>query len=198
MNDEKLLQFYLNLRSSEAGPWNLSPENLYIELEVRHHIRELIYLHSRLNVCNIGIGTGEWDDYLGYILTGRGNITSVDIDNHTCELFQYRQKIESHPNPSKVLCENILETSLNANSFDIVTIIGSTVREIGQYNRTLETCFKLLKPGGQFFYMDFEKNYPIDLFEQWAQNANHEIETVIRLSRYEVVESFITIARKGM
>lgn len=35
MTDQKLLQFYLNMREPEAYRWNMSPKSLYLELETR-------------------------------------------------------------------------------------------------------------------------------------------------------------------
>lgn len=36
-------------------------------------------------------------------------------------MFEYRQKIEQHPNPSIVRCENILETTFETEQFNLVT-----------------------------------------------------------------------------
>ncbi|WP_370636222.1 class I SAM-dependent methyltransferase [Cohnella sp. CFH 77786] len=89
-----------------------------------------------MSVCNIGIGTGDWDDFLGYELNGYGHLTSIDIDREICDLFQYRQLREGHNNPSEVVCCDFLSNSIDDKSFDLITIIGSTMNQIGNYGET--------------------------------------------------------------
>lgn len=173
MNDEKLLSYYLSLRDPEAGAWNLSPQNLYLEMMSRDFLKRNLELFDGIQICNIGIGVGEWDDYLGYISKDFGRVTSVDIDQEICSIFEYRQKREGHPNPSRVVCEDILHTSLQPKSFHVVTIIGSTMHEIGNYPDTLEICFRLLKDNGFLFYMDLERFNAMDLFNNWVSAAGH-------------------------
>ena len=97
MNDEKLLSYHLSLRDPEAGAWNLSPQNLYLEMMSRDFLKRNLELFDGIQICNIGIGVGEWDDYLGYISKDFGRVTSVDIDQEICSIFEYRQKREGHP-----------------------------------------------------------------------------------------------------
>lgn len=194
--DEHLLKFYLDLHSSEAYEWNMSPDCLYVEYITRQYVRTSIGVFDGMKVCNIGIGVGEWDDYLGYMLNGKGNLTSVDIDSDICDMFRYRQLRERHPNPSNVICMDILDPVLPANEFDLVTVIGSTVKQTGQYQRTLQSCFDLLNPGGVLIYMDFVKNHMGDEFVQFVHDTPHQ---VLDISKYDVLpqlEFFIGQARK--
>lgn len=196
MNDEKLLQYYLSLSDPEAGPWNLSPQNLYVEMMSRDFIQRNMEWFPGISVCNIGIGAGEWDDYLGYLCSGKGKVTSVDIDPDICSIFRYRQARLGHPNPSDVICENILSTRLQAGSFDVVTMIGSTMNEIGNYEQTLEACFNLLKSNGTFFYMDMVKYNDLKKFEDWARHNKVIVEQVEIFDRYANLSSFMLKARK--
>lgn len=157
MDDAKLLDFYLDLYGAEAGPWNLSPANLYIEMETRDWFTKAVTLSPDCSVCNIGIGAGDWDEYLGFKLLGKGRLTSVDIDPQICRTFTYRQKREGHPNPSTVICQDILKPFPVNQPFDLVTIIGSTLRETGSYDAVFDNLQKLMKPGGQLFYMDLDR-----------------------------------------
>ena len=157
MDDAKLLDFYLDMYGAEAGPWNLSPVNLYLEMETRDWFTKEVTLKADCSVCNIGIGAGDWDEFLGYKLLGKGRLTSVDIDPEICGNFAYRQKREGHPNPSIVVCQDILKPFPIAQPFDLVTMIGSTLRETGSYEPLLDNLQKLLKPGGLLFYMDLER-----------------------------------------
>jgi ubiquinone/menaquinone biosynthesis C-methylase UbiE len=196
VNDTALLQFYLELHSPEAQLWNLSPESLYIEFITRDYIRRNINVINGMKVCNIGIGTGEWDDFLGYWLNGKGSLTSVDIDADICEMFRYRQSREGHPNPSRVVCMDIFASTLPRNHFDLVTIIGSTVKETGEYEKTLESCFDILKKDGCLLYMDFASNHTEAEFERFIQDTSHQIEDLSVFDTYPQVRFFVSMARK--
>ncbi len=148
VGDAELLAHYLERHGPEAQRWNLSPESLLIELEIRRFFRERVVHRPGLRICNIGIGVGEWDDYLGYWLDGRGTLTSVDRDADICALFEYRQRREGHPYPGRVVCADVLSDSLQAGAFDIVTCIGSTLHEMGDQRRGLDCMRRLLAPGG--------------------------------------------------
>ena len=65
MNDQTLLNYYLSLREREAYKWNLSPKSLYLELETRDFFSRHYHPSSPVKACNVGIGVGEWDDFLG-------------------------------------------------------------------------------------------------------------------------------------
>lgn len=70
--DEKLFNYYLELKSPEAGEWNSSPQCIHTELITRDYIRKAFTVIDGMQVCNVGIGTGDWDDYLGYWLLAQG------------------------------------------------------------------------------------------------------------------------------
>ncbi|WP_230486330.1 hypothetical protein [Paenibacillus polymyxa] len=56
-DDEKLLQYYLELK--------------------RDYVKKTFDIIDEIQVCNVGIGTRDWDDYLGYWLKGRGGLPSL-------------------------------------------------------------------------------------------------------------------------
>src|SRR5436190_1501967 len=101
--DVDLLGFYLNANAPEAGRWNGSPEALFLELAIRSEFRADIEKRSNTRVLNVGIGTGGWDDFLGYWLEDRGQLVSLDRDREVCALLRYRQRREGHPYPALVL-----------------------------------------------------------------------------------------------
>lgn len=173
--DERLLRYYLELKSPDAGKWNSSPECLYTEFVTRDYIRRSFELTEGIQVCNVGIGTGDWDDYLGYWLNGKGNLTSIDIDPGICEIFEYRQRREGHPNPSNVLCNSIFDSELPVEKFDIVTLIGSAVNETGDFNRCLDSCFRLLKRDGYLMFMGNVKQVPFERLETYISHSTHRI-----------------------
>jgi ubiquinone/menaquinone biosynthesis C-methylase UbiE len=141
-------------------------------------------LFPGMEVCNVGIGAGGWDNFLCDLLDGTGRLTSVEIDSETCELFAYRQKREGHTSPSNVICADILADSLRAASFDVVTVIGSTVAESHDYDGCLASCWRLVRNGGFMMYMDFFRVHhvtgeptpnPPERFEAWAASNGASI-----------------------
>ncbi|WP_157793868.1 methyltransferase domain-containing protein [Paenibacillus donghaensis] len=197
MDDTKLLDFYLNMYSSEAAPWNLSPQSLYIQMEIRDWFSKEIKLPSKSLVCNIGIGVGDWDEYLGYYLNGNGIITSIDIDEDICTTFLYRQSREGHPNPSKVVCEDFLKTTLPEHHFDLVTIIGSTLGEIGDFDKTFDNIVKILKPNGKLFHAGFKHHYPQSQFENYImRNGAMVVKKKEKFDRFPSVEFYTYLVEK--
>lgn len=197
MNDVNLLQYYLNMREPEAYQWNLSAQSLYLELETRDFFARHFEAFEGIKACNIGVGVGEWDDYLGYRLHGFGKLTSVDIDPDICGLFGYRQAREGHPNPSTVVCGDFVTCDLPAGEFDLVTMIGSTLNEIGVIGGTFEKIGEILKPGGALMYVDFDqddrKDNLLDLLPQWHM----ETEKVETYDRFSNIRFFIMKIRKA-
>jgi ubiquinone/menaquinone biosynthesis C-methylase UbiE len=174
--DRRLFEHYLASEGPEAGPWNRSPRSLYIEYWTRDFITSRIEPFPGIEVCNVGIGAGGWDNFLCDWLEGKGRLTSVDVDPGICELFEYRQKREGHPNPATVVCTDILSDSLPAGSFDVVTAIGSTVAESKDYDGCLTSCWRLVRESGHLMYMDFLKRPP-ERFEAWAASHGAVIKT---------------------
>jgi ubiquinone/menaquinone biosynthesis C-methylase UbiE len=157
--DETLFDHYRALRAPDgAGEWNLSPECLFTEFCTRDAFKAYLQPFADIRVLNAGIGTGDWDDFLGYWAHPIGTVTSIDIVPEICGLFQYRQSREGHPNPSTVICQDITKAELPEKSFDIVTMIGSTLDETGRCEPALEGCFNVLKPNGRLFLMLFDRN----------------------------------------
>ncbi|MCR2807557.1 class I SAM-dependent methyltransferase [Paenibacillus soyae] len=174
--DEKLLNYYLELKSPEAGEWNSSPQCIHTELITRDFVRKTFSVTDGIQVCNVGIGTGDWDDYLGYWLKGKGNITSIDINNEICEIFAYRQQREGHPNPSKVLCKSIFDSDLPKENFDIVTLIGSAINETGDFKKCLDSCLSLLNPDGYLMFMANLKYSSLEMLEEYLKQTNYQLE----------------------
>jgi len=196
MNDQNLLNYYLSLREREAYQWNLSPRSLYLELETRDFFRRHIQPTSSINACNVGIGVGEWDDFLGYVLQGKGQLTSIDIDAEICELFRYRQRREGHTNPSEVICADILTYPIPPNSFHLFTMIGSTLTEIGNPKQALYKAHEALAEDGFLFVMNFERNITKNECVFILEQLSFSIEAVEAFSRYPNTEFYCIAARK--
>jgi hypothetical protein len=98
-------------------------------------------------VCNVGIGVGLWDDWLGYVIAGE--ITSIDRDRDICEVFELRQCRERHPHPARVICGDVFDRALTGDAFDVITCIGSTLHESGAPEELREVLTASLAPTGR-------------------------------------------------
>ena len=196
MNDQMLFEYYRILREPEANEWNLSPRSLYLEYVTRDYVSNNFNIFEGMKVCNVGIGVGEWDDYLGYLLKGKGQLTSIDIDPYICKMFQYRQLREGHPNPSFVVCESILKTTVKESQFDLLTMIGSTLKETQKYEEAFKKCLNLINENGSLMYMDFEKYHASKDFEAFAlDNGLHIVQKDV-YDKYENLTFYIYKVKK--
>jgi hypothetical protein len=145
-DDALLLEHYIH-RGHES--WNVSLEASYLDYELRRCLLERMPAKRPLRVCNIGIGVGLWDDWLGYV--AGASITSVDRDRGICEVFALRQKRERHPHPSHVICGDVLAGILDGLQFDLVTCVGSTLGESGDRPGLHQAMLAALAPDGVLF-----------------------------------------------
>jgi methyltransferase family protein len=132
MTESELLAHYVE-RGGE--PWNVSLEAAWLDYELRAWFRPRLPQRWPAAVCNIGIGVGLWDDWLGHELGVA--ITSVDRDPQICRTFAARQRRERHPHPAHVCCGDICDGLLAQARFDAITIVGSTLAETGDRDQLL-------------------------------------------------------------
>jgi hypothetical protein len=125
-DDSRLLEHYIQ-RGHER--WNVSLAAAYLDYEMRRYVTERTPLRRPLRVCNVGIGVGLWDDWLGHFVGSA--ITSIDIDREICDVFALRQRRERHPYPARVVCGDVLAGALAGEEFDLITCVGSTLGESG-------------------------------------------------------------------
>nr|WP_154958878.1 class I SAM-dependent methyltransferase [Paenibacillus xylanexedens] len=198
MDDQNLLDFYLHMREKEAYQWNLSPASLYLELETRDFLAKYFDLFSGMNALNVGIGVGEWDDYIGYLLNGAGCLTSIDINKDICEIFKYRQNKEGHPNASTVICEDFLACEL-PQTYDLVTMIGSALQETGEYRKGLQKISEVLKPDAQFMYMDFDRYHKKENLFELLTELKFELKHIEEYNRFSNVSFYcMKIQKEGV
>jgi protein-L-isoaspartate O-methyltransferase len=142
-DDADLLKHYLE-RGRE--PWNVSLEASWLDYELRSYVAARLPTKRPLRVCNVGIGVGLFDDWLGHMLGA--SITSVDRDAEICRIFELRQRREQHPHPARVVCGDVRDGVLAEMSFDAITIVGSTLGESGDRGETLRALQASLAPDG--------------------------------------------------
>lgn len=156
MDKDFLLKTYGQCYDSEAGPWNLSLKNKYLEYMFAKFFEENFVVDKETCICNVGIGAGYWDRYLSYQLKG-GSLTSIEIDELSCRQLKECLINEKNPNQIYIIHQDIMQTNHFENQFDIVTMVGSTRRETGLYEPLLKKVFSLLKNGGSLFYQTLDE-----------------------------------------
>jgi len=154
-DDADLLAHYLE-RGGE--PWNVSLEASWLDYELRAWVKPRLPARWPLAVCNIGIGVGLWDDWLGHELGV--SITSIDSDPEICRRFRLRQARERHPHPAIVRCFDASTGVLGVGRFDVITIVGSTLAEAVDRMALERRAVAALAPGGVLLIADVGNREP--------------------------------------
>lgn len=149
-----LLQTYSQMYAPEAGPWNLSVENKYLEYRFRDFFEKHFDVPKNAQICNIGIGAGEWDTYLSYKLP-EGVLTSIDVIGVCCRQLEERLICEGNPNRVNVICADAMTLDLTE-EFDILTMVGSTAIESGDGMALLAKASGFVKYGGAIYYQSLD------------------------------------------
>ena len=164
MDKDFLLRVYGSGYDSEAGPWNLSVQNKYLEYMFAKFFEENFTVEKNMCICNIGIGAGYWDRYLSYKLKG-GYLTSIDIDELACRQLKECLVNEENPNDIRVINSDVMMIDDLDESFDIVTMVGSSRLESGLHKTILEKVFSFVKKGGVVYYQSLDRKETKEDFE---------------------------------
>ena len=187
---EFLLENYAMENRPDAGSWNLSLENKYLEYMITRFFEEHFTVGEDTSICNIGIGAGYWDRYLAYKLNG-GRLTSIDIDEEICRKFRLCLEIEENPADVHVIASNVLQVEGLENSIDIVTMIGSTRMESGLYESILNKAISFVKPGGSFYYQSLDQDEDQDAFLRICEANGLTIEASLSDAAYGIKSHYI-------
>ena len=155
MDYKFLSQTYGQAYDSEAGPWNLSLANKYLEYMFTRFFEENFKVTKGDDICNIGIGAGYWDRYLSYQLK-EGSLTSIDIDPLSCHQLRECLINEKNPNKVNIINSDIMLVENMAQQFEIITMVGSTRKEINLYDSVFEKIFSFLKNQGSLYYQTLD------------------------------------------
>lgn len=159
-----LLKTYGQCYDAEAGPWNLSLQNKYLEYAITRFFEENFQIPHGAAICNIGIGAGYWDRYLSYRLNG-GTLTSIDILDICCRQLEECLVNERNPNPVRVIHSDVMQLEGLSDNFDIVTMVGSARQESGLREAILDKAVSFLKSGGSLYYQTLDE----DETEDWVR-----------------------------
>jgi len=177
-----LLQSYSQAYDPEAGPWNLSLENKYLEFKLTEFFEMHFVVTETTNICNIGIGAGEWDRYLSYKLKG-GSLTSIDSLPICCRQLESRLRCENNPNQVYVLCMDAMNLP-DETQYDIVTMIGSTAKESNSAIALFQKACSLVKPNGSLYYQSLDENEDSNQIIKSAFANNMQLSTFLEDHAY--------------
>ena len=156
-----LLKVYGDCWGGEAGEWNTSLQNKYLEYMFACFLEENFIIHNDFDILNIGIGAGYWDRYLSYKV-GNGSLTSVDIDRECADNLAACLENENNTNPIKVICADAITYDFDK-KFDLVTMVGSAVAESGKTKAIIAKAISLIKEEGALYLQILHKDTDFDI-----------------------------------
>ena len=156
-----LLKIYGESWGGEAGEWNTSLENKYLEYMFARFFEENFTVEKTDSILNIGIGAGYWDRYLSYKVP-KGRLTSIDIDREICDCFTACLENEHNPNPITVICGDAITYDFQQ-KYDIITMVGSAAAESGVAADIIKKAISLLKENGALFLQVLHKEEGFDI-----------------------------------
>lgn len=158
-----LLEVYGECWGGEAGEWNTSLQNKYLEYMFARFLEENFEIRQDDTILNIGIGAGYWDRYLSYKVPG-GMLTSIDIDPECADTFRACLENEKNTNPIEVICADAMTYEFDR-KYDLITMVGSVIDESGNAGRMLSKAIFLLKEDGAIYLQMSRKGSGFDVEE---------------------------------
>jgi SAM-dependent methyltransferase len=194
VTDEDLLRHYLD-RGGPGGRWNLSAEAAYFDYRTRDFLERHAERGVPYEVCNVGIGVGLWDDFLGYWVGDTGRVVSIDIDPLVAGLLCARQAREGHPHPCEVVCADAMGDAMRGGAFDLVTVVGATPSESGDPHGLIAAAVGLTRAGGQVMIAGLEELVPLGALERWFDELPIDDVIVDEDRRFPSLPFHLVVAR---
>lgn len=181
-----ILKYYGEFYNEECGKWNTSLKSKWYDYKISEYFEENFNLIEAINICNIGIGPGHWDRYLSYHMNTSCKLVCVDIDYDITETFRLCLKNENNKRNVEIVNNDIFKYNPIV-KFDIVTMIGSTVQEIGFYKEIFEKAISILSDKGELFYSCVTKEETKEqLIDALAGTGGHVVDYQ-KLEKYGLV-----------
>ena len=181
-----ILEYYSEFNNEECGKWNTSIQSKWYDYNITKYFEENFSLKDAKVICNIGIGPGHWDRYLSYHMNEECRLISVDIDTDITETFRLCLENEQNSRNIEIVNKNIFEYNPK-DKFDIVTMVRSTVQEIGKYNEIFKKVTTLLNDEGELYYSCVSKNEIKEQLFNALKNTGYIIDDYQRVEKYGLV-----------
>ena len=190
-----ILEYYSEFNNEECGKWNTSLKAKWYDYKTTEYFEENFDFKESKTICNIGIGPGHWDRYLSYHMSNDCKLVSVDIDPDITETFRLCLENEQNKRNIEIVNSDIFDY-IPSHKFDIITMIGSTVKEIGLYKETFKKAISMLNDNGELFYSSVTKEETIDLLLSAINDTGHVVNNYQRLEKYGKVLIFAKIMKE--
>ena len=152
-----ILEYYSEFNNEECGRWNTSLKSKWYDYKITEYFEKYFSFRLAKSICNIGIGPGHWDRYLSYHMNDECKLISIDIDSDITETFRLCLENEQNNRNIEIINKDLFDYS-PVDKFDIITMIGSTVQEIGLYKETFNKVSSMLTERGEVFYSCVDRN----------------------------------------
>lgn len=192
-----ILEYYSEFNNEECGKWNTSLKSKWYDYKITEYFEENFNLKGAKFICNIGIGPGHWDRYLSYHMNEECRLISIDIDTDITETFRLCLENEQNNRNIEIINKDIFEYNPK-DKFDIITMVGSTVHEIGYYNEIFKKTTALLNDNGELYYSSVTKEETKEQLIDALNNTGYIIADYQRLEKYSLVLIVCRIAKKGL
>ena len=144
-----ILEYYSEFNNEECGKWNTSVKSKWYDYQITEFFENNFKLETAKSICNVGIGPGHWDRYLSYHMNSDCRLVSIDIDRDITETFRLCLENEQNNRNIEIINKDIFKYNPK-DKFDIITMIGSTVKEIGNYTETFMKVTSMLNDNGDY------------------------------------------------
>ncbi len=149
MDYKRLAEIYGECWSGEAGEWNSSLSNKYLEYMITKFFEENFTVKPNFDILNIGIGAGYWDRYLSFKVP-EGSLTSIDIDRECADNLDLCLQNENNRERVTILCDDAITYRFDK-KYDVITMIGSAVDESGNAEAIIRNAVSCLKEDGALY-----------------------------------------------
>ena len=181
-----ILEYYSEFNNEECGKWNTSLKSKWYDYKITEYFEENFNLKGAKSICNIGIGPGHWDRYLSYHMNEECRLISIDIDTDITETFRLCLENEQNNRNIEVINKDIFEYNPK-DKCDIVTMVGSTVQEIGYYKEIFKKTTSLLNDSGELYYSSVTKEETKEQLIDALKDTSYIIADYQRLEKYGLV-----------
>lgn len=190
-----ILEYYSEFNNEECGKWNTSLKSKWYDYKIAEYFEENFKLKKAKTICNIGIGPGHWDRYLSYHMSDDCKLVSIDIDSDITETFRLCLENEQNKRNIEIINNDIFKYETNE-KFDIVTMIGSAVYEIGSYEKIFKKATEMLNDDGELYYSSVDKEETYFKLTESLKDTNYVVSDYKRLEKYGLVLILSKIIKK--
>lgn len=190
-----ILEYYSEFNNEECGKWNTSLKSKWYDYKITEYFEENFALEKALTICNIGIGPGHWDRYLSYHMNVKCRLVSIDIDSDITETFRLCLENEQNNRNIEIINKDIFEYNPKE-KFDIITMIGSTVQEIGFYNEIFKKATSMLNDNGELYYSCVNKEETKEKLFDVLSDSEYIVTNYQKLEKYGLVLIVCKIVKK--